>query len=352
MDKNQTSLLLLSLFLMQYMCCGRLLESSLSDLKYYDNTGNEFFKIRDTRGDVHVFGAFWDMRQREYTTKNAGGCFRSTRDAMKLRAQIQENVQDDRRRRLWWFSRNDNNKNKPAPDSSSGKQGFFDNIEAVKLKSFTGNETKKILYVGVYLAGPKELLRHKLNHTEAEAVKRGTVDYRMGTCELHYSSGRVQQVPYRIQKQRREIDKPRQFLIGAYAICDMCAVDQSRSWPTAVAIVPKNYVGVNQIISIRGNRDALSLLIDEGRHENEDVRRDLAVCVRPLFGEYSNYAQISGFLMYYSMVGVSHFVIYNGGAATPKLLELLNTARNVGLSIELRQWVYFQSRVYENYEIS
>lgn len=315
-----------------------------AELKYHDSVGNEFFRIRDIRGfDVHVFGAFWDMRQREYSTKNANGCYRARgSEADSLKIQIQETLVDDRRR-LWWLfggkSSKQSTKERQWEMSEQGQTGQQENT--FSFYKPTGNETKKSLYVGVYLSGHKDILKHKLNQSIAFAIQNGAVDYRSGVCELHYSSGTVVRVPYRIQKQRREIDKPRQTLIGAYAICDLCAVDQSRDWPIAVSLVPKNYVGVNQIMIIRGNRAALIKLTDDVVSPEQDLRGDLAVCVRPVFGEYTNYPQMASFLLYYTMTGVSHFVMYNGGSITPKMLELFNIARKAGVSVELRAWVSY-----------
>ena len=95
---------------------------------------------------------------------------------------------------------------------------------------------------------------------------------------------------------------------------------------------------------IRGNH---SVLRDMYKNKEQQPAKFLAVCVRPIFNGYKNYEQIANFIIYYSNMGVDHIVIYNSGVATPKLVELIETAKKAKITIELRAWPYHIPLSYE-----
>ena len=167
------------------------------------------------------------------------------------------------------------------------------------------------------------------------------MDFRTGICEFHYASGKVQEGGFYVQAQSREVIKPNKTMIAGYAVCRLCCQDHRDDWPVGVAMVPANYTGPKQVMMIRGNRQVIQMIANsKSIHDDSKKLKELAVCVRPMFGNFNNYQQLASFLMYYWAAGAEHFVFYNAGATTPRMLEIFKLARNSGMSIELRSWVF------------
>jgi Glycosyltransferase family 92 len=95
---------------------------------------------------------------------------------------------------------------------------------------------------------------------------------------------------------------------------------------------------------IRGNRQVLKLMFTK----REKKKRLLALCIRPLFGIHIEFAKIANSILYYSQVGVNHFVFYNTGVASPRLIQLIEIVKNAGVSIELRPWLMQDKSAYEH----
>lgn len=188
------------------------------------------------------------------------------------------------------------------------------------------------LYVRVYIAADRRMLMAGVMRDNT------TVDYRVGGCEFYYPDGKIQEGSYFIQSQSMEIYKNGKTLIGGYAMCHLCCMDHNSDYPEGVALIPKNFKGDKQIMYIRGNKHVL---------KSKNAKKEpLALCVRPFFGSL-NYQKVSNFLLYYSSVGVSHFVFQNTGVATPRMNLLLKVAKASNISLEFRSWKMQDKLAYE-----
>lgn len=63
------------------------------------------------------------------------------------------------------------------------------------------------------------------------------------------------------------------------------------------------------------------------------------VCVRPFYsGPWHDLHTLANFLIWFDVMGVQHFNIYDAGDATPQTYRLLNIAKKVGISIDVPLW--------------
>jgi hypothetical protein len=217
-------------------------------LDYQPSWSNEFFRLHDIRGDIWVFGAFWDVRHRQYNLRNG----------------------------YWTKVKFPTPSPTHTPNLSVINNGSIQTEEPQsRLHRRLGTTKINPLYVRIYMVGRKGFFR-------IGDFAGTSTDYRTGHCELHYESGLVQQVPYYVQSQSREINKRKNQLIGAYAICNLPENQNNKDYPVAVALVPLNFKGAKHVMIIRGNRQAIRKMAIGNR--KADKRRGLAVCVRPIFG--------------------------------------------------------------------
>lgn len=71
---------------------------------------------------------------------------------------------------------------------------------------------------------------------------------------------------------------------------------------------------------------------------NKNIQNKIAVCVRPLFGRFTNNnLQIAEFIAFYQLLGVDHFVFYNLEAEN-SLLRLLREISKTGISVDILPW--------------
>lgn len=69
------------------------------------------------------------------------------------------------------------------------------------------------------------------------------------------------------------------------------------------------------------------------------TRKQLMVCVRPFYsGPWHDLHTLANFLIWFDMMGVQHFNLYDAGDATPQTYRLLNIAKKVGISIDMPLW--------------
>jgi len=62
-------------------------------------------------------------------------------------------------------------------------------------------------------------------------------------------------------------------------------------------------------------------------------------CWKPfLHGIWKDDISLAEFIIYYDIVGVDHFIAFDQGAWSPKAYRILNIARDLGISIEVRPW--------------
>ena len=285
--------------------------------------------------------ALWDPSSTR--PKNRGGSSLSVEEAKK---QGLSEIQMKK-----WFKNADMNRRKRDAmnnthvnvDSGSSSSIGVRRLEGKPSPSGTKPRLSKLptgigdaLYVRVYMVAHKKLIG-------PGTLREGFIDYRVGSCEFHYRSGKITQGKYYLQVQSRELNKPGKMLAAAYAVCHLDDFTGGE-YPEGVALNPLNYKGEKQIMMIRGNRRVVQNL----GTRNAKQKKFLAVCVRPIYKAYRDYQQLANFLLYYSHVGVSHFVIYNSGVASPRLMGLLDIARRANVSLELRNWNIQDDLAYEN----
>ncbi|XP_067143259.1 glycosyltransferase family 92 protein F13G3.3-like [Centruroides vittatus] len=69
-----------------------------------------------------------------------------------------------------------------------------------------------------------------------------------------------------------------------------------------------------------------------------NIKNKIAVCVRPLFGTFSNNnLQVAEFIAFYHLLGADHFVFYNFEADS-SLLRLLREISSSGISMDILPW--------------
>jgi hypothetical protein len=85
------------------------------------------------------------------------------------------------------------------------------------------------------------------------------------------------------------------------------------------------------LIPIRGNYNEM--------HPPFTREKRLMVCVKPIFGQpFEDIKTLLNFFILNSALGIQHFLLWDAGDGSPKFYNLVNRARKVGISIEIKTW--------------
>ena len=258
-----------------------LLSIQLLVLCDFSPLGLEWFHVDDTDGHIWVYGAFWDGRDR-------GGDF--------------------------WTAL---------------------------------NIQQKPPYIRILMNGP-------FTDAFVNELTQATCEYYYEEWGVKHDSNQVLGVSVPKQDDIYAENKARPYFV-------YCQPPNLKNVPKAVTLLVNNferrtwYRDMNGhprkwLFPIRGNYDPISNVVSysvensyTGRSSSSSsitsTRKQLMVCVRPFYsGPWHDLHTLANFLIWFDVMGVQHFNIYDAGDATPQTYRLLNIAKKIGISIDMPLW--------------
>eukprot|EP01041_Mallomonas_annulata_P004287 gene4287-8524_t len=210
---------------------------------------------------------------------------------------------------------------------------FWDNrsrdIIGVKLSTY---------YVRLYITGP---YRHQKFIPE---LKRSSCEYSFSNL----SSTRVALAT--VQLPNFDWNNPRSGAIHFYAYCNL---PESTDIPMSVSIITNEAYSKPWRADNEGRRrkfllpirrpDILQIPIT-----NHNPPKKLAMCTKPFYGNWASFKdnnglfdpieQIINLFVFYSSLGVEHFILYDQGTTSAKVYSILNLVHQSGISLEILPW--------------
>lgn len=250
-------------------------------LSDFSSLGLEWFHIDDTDGHIWVYGAFWDGRQRDG----------------ELWSTLKINV------------------NPP--------------------------------YLRILMNGP-------FTDSFITELQQATCEYYYEEWGVKHDSNPVLGVSVPKQDDIYAENKARPYFV-------YCQPPNLKNVPKAMTLLLNNFVHKTWyrdmnghprkwLLPIRGNYDPVSNVVSyslensytSGKSSSTSIvskRKQLMVCVRPFYsGPWHDLHTLANFLIWFDVMGVQHFNIYDAGDATPQTYRLLNIAKRIGISIDIPLW--------------
>lgn len=187
----------------------------------------------------------------------------------------------------------------------------------------TGGPNSSKLYARVYLAGP--LGKLSSSYAKQNLLKQISCQFGFPDDTSFPSSSASIQWPT-IENWDSNLLFERIFID-----CYMSKNHTTSNLPTKIKLQLK-YPSpkLTAPIPIRGNSSLLLSPIND--------TMSLAVCVRPLTANFKSYSLVANFLVYYSTMGVSHFVLYTFDKIDSRMMGIFELAKSLNVSIELPRW--------------
>lgn len=105
---------------------------------------------------------------------------------------------------------------------------------------------------------------------------------------------------------------------------------KNEPWNHDVSGQPRKY-----IIPILGNYNGIynSILPN-------NIKKNLMSCVKPFYDVYNDYGMILNFFIIQIALGVQHFTIFDSGNINPKILKIIQSIQDMGVSISILPYNY------------
>ena len=127
-----------------------------------------------------------------------------------------------------------------------------------------------------------------------------------------------------------------------------CNIPLTKSLPVSVSLIVNDHMMRKWKSDNEGRRRDFLIPIRGAKNlEAHQLSRKLSMCVKPFLGNWAVYGGsgyfepielIINFFIYYSSVGVDHFVLYDQGTAPGSIYKIIELAKSAGISIEVFPW--------------